>query len=507
MFEQLVIGEITPQLGESVAELYDRCSTRPVTAESAGFLERVRAAARVENQAAAVQLVAIGELFVYRLGQYSGNELWAVDTMEAVGAEVAAGLRIGQTRAMTKVRYARAMRERLPRTAQLLCAGEIDVAAFGVIVFRTDAIEDPDVLARVDGLIAANVTRWPSLSMGRLSAQVDKIVIKVDADAVRRRRARQRGREIVIGQDCEGVALIEGSLATPDAQALDQRLTALAATVCPQDPRTREERRADALGALACGADRLGCRCGSENCGAGGGKPASPVVIHVIAEQATLDGTSDAPASLIGSDGLITPELLAELAMTAKMVPLAHPGHRPPEPGYRPSRALADFVRSRDLTCRWPGCEVPATGCDIDHSIPHVDGGPTHASNLNCKCRTHHLCKTFWGWREKQLADGTIIFTSPAGDTHVTTPGSALLFPSLCHAVGGMPTPEATAPSVDYCAERTTMMPTRRRTRARDRAARIASERAHNRQARTARQAAYVTYDGPPKPGGEPPPF
>jgi hypothetical protein len=67
---------------------------------------------------------------------------------------------------------------------------------------------------------------------------------------------------------------------------------------------------------------------------------------------------------------------------------------------------------------------------------------------------------TFWGWREQQLADGTLILTSPAGRTYVTTPGSALLFPSLCRAVGGMPAPEADPPSDDYCAQRTAMMPT-----------------------------------------------
>ncbi|EUA05873.1 hypothetical protein I546_5966 [Mycobacterium kansasii 732] len=40
---------------------------------------------------------------------------------------------------------------------------------------------------------------------------------------------------------------------TPDAQVLDRRLSALAATVCAHDPRTRDQRRADALGALAAG--------------------------------------------------------------------------------------------------------------------------------------------------------------------------------------------------------------------------------------------------------------
>ena len=77
--------------------------------------------------------------------------------------------------------------------------------------------------------------------------------------------------------------------------------------------------------------------------------------------------------------------------------------------------------------------------------------------------------ETFWGWTDKQLADGTLILTSPSGQTYVTTPGSALLFPSLCYAVGGMPAPEADLPA-DYCGERSAMMPKRRRTRAQERA-------------------------------------
>ncbi|MCA2349502.1 HNH endonuclease signature motif containing protein, partial [Mycobacterium intracellulare] len=151
-----------------------------------------------------------------------------------------------------------------------------------------------------------------------------------------------------------------------------------------------------------------------------------------------------------------------------------------PEPGYVPSRALADFVRCRDLTCRWPGCDRPATACDVDHTIPYAAGGPTHASNLKALCRTHHLVKTFWGWQEKQLPDGTLIFTSPAGHTYVTTPGSALLFPSLCAATGAIAAPEADPPP-NHCAQRTAMMPQRRRTRTQDRATRIAAERKHNR--------------------------
>jgi len=119
--------------------------------------------------------------------------------------------------------------------------------------------------------------------------------------------------------------------------------------------------------------------------------------------------------------------------------------------------------------------------------------------------------KTFWGWTDQQLADGTLILTSPAGCTYVTTPGSALLFPSLCHAVGGMPAPEVAPHPEDYCSPRTTMMPkrTRTRTRAQHRAARVATERRHNREARTAQSRTAASDSGPDHAAGdgEPPPF
>jgi hypothetical protein len=73
------------------------------------------------------------------------------------------------------------------------------------------------------------------------------------------------------------------------------------------------------------------------------------------------------------------------------------------------------------------------------------------------------LTKTFWGWRYQQLPYGTIIFTSPAGHTYVTAPGSALLFPGLCQSTGGLPSIE-TEPWRDHCGERTAMMPKHRRT-------------------------------------------
>ncbi len=140
--------------------------------------------------------------------------------------------------AASRLRYARALRERLPKVGEVFAAGDIDYRMFTTIVYRTDLIDDPDVLAEVDAQLAANVARWPSMTQGRLGAQVDKIVATADADAVRRRsRAPQRSRGLD-RRGVRGLAEIGGSLLGPDAHALDKRLNALAATVCPHDPRT-----------------------------------------------------------------------------------------------------------------------------------------------------------------------------------------------------------------------------------------------------------------------------
>jgi hypothetical protein len=84
--------------------------------------------------------------------------------------------------------------------------------------------------------------------------------------------------------------------------------------------------------------------------------------------------------------------LLAATVERATVREIRHPRDAPPEPRYTRSRALADFVRCRDLTCRWPGCDKPAYDCDLDHTVPYLIG-PTHASNIKCYCRFQHLLK------------------------------------------------------------------------------------------------------------------
>jgi hypothetical protein len=231
------------------------------------------------------------------------------------------------------------------------------------------------------------------LSTPKLRDRIDLWVAKFDAAGVRVPPKVKDNRYVDVYPTTPGMAGVSASVEAADGAALDQRLDAFAATVCDNDPRTKAQRRADAFGALGRGEAGLACRCGSEHCPAGADRKATAsAVIHVLAEHATIDGSSDHPGYLPGF-GILPAASVRELVADATVKPLVIPTGDP-EPGYRPSAALTDFLRWRDLTCRWPGCDKPAECCDIDHTVPWPYG-PTHPSGNKHYCRTHHLIKTF----------------------------------------------------------------------------------------------------------------
>ncbi|HXA11808.1 MAG TPA: HNH endonuclease signature motif containing protein, partial [Mycobacterium sp.] len=174
---------------------------------------------------------------------------------------------------------------------------------------------------------------------------------------------------------------------------------------------------------------------------------------------------------------------------------------------------LAEFVRCRDLACRFPGCEQAAEFCDIDHTVPYQLGGLTHPSNLKLLCRFHHLLKTFYtgagGWADKQSPDGTVVWTSPSRRTYTTKPGGSLFFPILATPTGEVSVRKLSA---ELGEGRGLMMPRRRRTREEERQERITAERRINEQCLRRRRLVFeelLRYrESRESPGGdEPPPF
>jgi len=450
--------------------------------------------AAAEAAAAARRLAAIAELARRRCG---GDERahWACDEWDAAAAEVSAALGVSHGRASGQMHLGLTLRQRLPRVDALFRDGRLSARVVTAIAWRTDLVQDADALALIDAAVADRAGRWDALSQYKLEQAIDTWVDRHDPGALRRTRAGPRSREVSIGSQNHqsGTAALWGRLYATDAAVLDRRLTQMAHEVCEDDPRTIGQRRADALGTLAAGGDRLACRCGAPGCPAAGPDArAGSVVIHVLADEALAaqpdpvmsgDGAESAPVpqpgiAAITDGGVVPAPLLAELIRAGAKVRLLKDPPDRPEPRYRPSTGLDEFVRMRDLTCRFPNCNEPAERCDLDHAIPWP-GGPTHPSNLRCLCRKHHLLRTFWngpgGWRDQQFADGTIVWTAPTGHTYTTIPGSRLLFPHWNTVTSELPV--GAGPPVT---DRGVMMPIRRRTRAAARSHRIRCERALN---------------------------
>ena len=90
--------------------------------------------------------------------------------------------------------------------------------------------------------------------------------------------------------------------------------------------------------------------------------------------------------------------------------------------GYQPSTSLRHLICIRNPTCTGPGCRRAATRCDLDHVIPHDQGGRTCECNLHPACRHNHHTKQVPGWTVTSPAPGTLTWTTPGNRTHTTTP-------------------------------------------------------------------------------------
>jgi hypothetical protein len=120
------------------------------------------------------------------------------------------------------------------------------------IIARTENVDD-EVMGRLDEALARHVSKWMRFSEPKLRDRIDMWVAKFDPAGVRVPPKVDEQRFVKIEPASPGMADIWGSIHAADAAALDKRLDALAATVCENDPRTKDQRRADAAGPLARG--------------------------------------------------------------------------------------------------------------------------------------------------------------------------------------------------------------------------------------------------------------
>jgi Domain of unknown function (DUF222)/HNH endonuclease len=110
------------------------------------------------------------------------------------------------------------------------------------------------------------------------------------------------------------------------------------------------------------------------------------------------DGLAARVRAALDSTPLTTVSLPLDIGAASEIIP-AH---------------LRRAVTTRHPCCAFPGCDQPASVCDIHHLVPRSRGGPTSLPNLVPLCGFHHLTAIHrWGWTLALHTDGTTTATSP----------------------------------------------------------------------------------------------
>jgi hypothetical protein len=219
-----------------------------------------------------------------------------------------------------------------------------------------------------------------------------------------------------------------GAFTRDDADTVADTRTADEANTVDADVRTLDQTRADVLGDLL-----IDGNTDTHPAEARGIRATVAVTVPALALLATDDadrhdrGLPPATVEGIGPIPLSTAKDLCG-GEESWMRVLTHP-----ETGivlsvgrtrYRPPPALRTLIRWRADRCMAPGCGIPASRCEIDHTIDWQHGGHTALHNHAPLCTGHHTVKHHGGWTVTQIPDsgGALLWTSPTGRTYHVTP-------------------------------------------------------------------------------------
>ncbi|WNG80104.1 DUF222 domain-containing protein [Mycobacterium sp. ITM-2016-00316] len=351
----------------SLAELSDEALISAVTTMT-----------QTEAKAAAARLALIGEVVARQCDDEDDTVAHQViDGWAWAQAAVAAACNLNPYAASKQMRIAQALRDRLPRTAALFATGAISATVIDAITWRTHLVVDEDALVLIDTAISGEAGEYGAHSEKQLIGAVDLWVEKFDPEAVvrSRRAAKDLYVEFDDKDDPNGVASFWGRLRITDKKILEQRLDALADTVCPNDPRRRGELRAAALAALGVvgpALERLTCECGDTGCAGSGKDPrAGAITIYALTDQAPAASEDTPPQSTPGGAGAPDSEPAATEAAPEKeeQTPAAEsepaaPEHEPQTPAAKSEPAGPSEPAAPAASTKPPAPAAPAASTE-----------------------------------------------------------------------------------------------------------------------------------------------
>ena len=407
----------------------------PDPACPAGLAEDVVGLRRLVER---VQVAYLTRLAI--LDRASSGSVGGTSTVDYVASEAAVAQRVARREAfLARSLFGDEPDRQCPRTAELLCAGELSVAQAEVIA-RTMHRLHPDEVANLEATVAQVCAETAPSATDRICRHTTLVA---GDDRSIEREERLAYRRFLHIQPCGDMVLINGQLTAEDGAVVGAAVHALttwdrAEIEGPGARRHRSQLRADALVELA----RRQLR--SESLPSGGGEaPQIHVTIGVDdlvrgvgtgSVEGTSEGTLTAHAvRRIACDAAIDWTLIEDPSAGGTRTagsPSADPpddipswpipgfsGHQPPDPALiqrllrsvppalgglapvvlaagRAKRIVPASLRKalarRDQGCAYPGCDRPPDWCQAHHLRHWANGGTTDAENLVLVCTRHH---------------------------------------------------------------------------------------------------------------------
>lgn len=341
--------------------------------------------------------------------------------------ELAAALRITEHAAGNMIALAEALTHRFPTAMSALRGGRITEQHAEILVSGLDEVE-PELR---DSLVPEALTLAEDRPVGEFRRLLRKLIENARVITLaERHEAALAHRRVYVEPVGDGMAWTHHLGPEVEAHASYGRATAIAKVILAQEGETRtlDQIRSDVI------ADLLIEGTTDVHPSEARGIRASVVVtVPALAlleeddEGVAASGSDPATVEGVGPIPIAKARELCGGDATWMRV-LTHP-----ETGmvlsvgrtqYSPPASLKRLVKWRADRCMAPGCGMPASRCDVDHTVAWDDGGDTDLENLAPLCRGHHMVKHHGRWRLRQVpgSGGALEWTSPTGRRYVVSP-------------------------------------------------------------------------------------
>ncbi|MFJ2619897.1 DUF222 domain-containing protein [Glutamicibacter sp. NPDC087344] len=349
--------------------------------------------------------------------QYYGVNLADENTVRpSFIAEAAIAMRDSEKHIQDKLFTAEGLRNLCLDTLTALANGEITTKSAREIVKNSQDLDPEDVKQMEHVLLPLAKTATDSAISQRARRMRERLHPKPVEE--RHKEARER-RNVSWWADEDGMATLQVLLPAEDIISIVNTVNYHAVTnVDEDDVRTERQRRADIFrDALIDGWPET---------------QGTPLKARVAVTIPALDMLTDPKKSLADLEGYgpipigTALKIAADAPSFIKVLtdPWTGAAIDVAREKYRPSKALKDLLRFRDVHCRFPGCNRLAEQSEIDHIDGWAQGGHTSRTNTELLCKRHQLFKHALGWDVTYRPDGSVFWRTPNGVVCTEVPGS-----------------------------------------------------------------------------------